>query len=68
MSLDRKRLTIQLKHLRTKRGWSQAALSKRAGLAMQYVARLEQGKHDPSLSTLSKLAKALKCTVGELVK
>ncbi|HEX7549734.1 MAG TPA: helix-turn-helix domain-containing protein [Candidatus Methylomirabilis sp.] len=31
------------------------------------VARLELGQTDPRLSTLSKLAEALKLTVGELV-
>ena len=33
-----------------------------------YVARLEQGRHDPPLSTLVKLATALKVTVAELVE
>jgi transcriptional regulator with XRE-family HTH domain len=60
-------MTMHLKRLRAQRGWSQAVLAKRAGLAMQYVARLERGQHDPSLSTLTRLAKALKVTVGELV-
>jgi transcriptional regulator with XRE-family HTH domain len=44
------------------------ALSKRAGLTKEYIARLELGQHDPSLSTLTKLAKALKVSVAELVK
>ena len=44
------------------------ALSKRSGLAREYIARLELGQQDPSLSTLAKLAKALKVTVAELVK
>ena len=68
MSPDRKRLIMQLKRLRAKQGFSQAALSKRCGLTKEYIARLELGQHDPSLSTLAKLAKALKVTVSELVK
>ena len=35
---------------------------------MTVEARLEQGRHDPSLSTLAKLAKALKGRIGELVQ
>ncbi len=32
-----------------------------------YAARLETGRHDPPMSTLAKLAKALKVTVAELL-
>lgn len=64
----KKRLIVQVKRLRAERGWSQAALSQHAGLTKEYIARLELGQHDPSLSTLAKLAKALKVTVAELVK
>ena len=64
---DRTRLTMHLKRLRAERGWSQAALAKRAGLTKEYIARLELGQHDPSLSTLTKLAKALKRKISELV-
>jgi len=73
MSLDHKRFIMHLKQLRAQRGWSQVAwsqvaLSKRAGLTKEYIARLELGQHDPSLSTLTKLAKALKVSVGELLE
>jgi transcriptional regulator with XRE-family HTH domain len=68
MSPDHTRFIMHLKRLRAQRGWSQAALSKRAGLTKEYIARLELGQHDPSLSTLVKLAKALKVTVAELVE
>lgn len=67
MSLDHKRFVMHLKKLRAQRGWSQAALSQRAGLTKEYIARLELGQHDPSLSTLTRLAKALKVSVAVLV-
>ena len=60
-------LAKRLKQLRAERGLTQAALAKRAGVTLSYVGRLEIGKHDPQLSSLRKLAKALKVTVGELV-
>lgn len=59
---------MKLKTLRADRGLSQEALAKKTGLARAYIARLEIGRHDPSLSTLVKIAKALKVTVGELVE
>jgi transcriptional regulator with XRE-family HTH domain len=61
------RLTMRLKQLRNARGMTQAVLAQKTKLSLGYVARLEQGRHDPPLSTLAKLAKALKVTVGDLV-
>lgn len=57
----------RVKTLRRAQGWSQAVLAEKAGLAREYVARLELGQHDPSLSTIVKLAKALKVPVSRLV-
>lgn len=68
MNSIRKRLIVRVKRLRAEHDWSQAALSQRAGLTKEYIARLELGQHDPSLSTLVKLAKALKVPLAELVK
>ena len=59
---------MRLKALRNKRGLTQKALARRAGITREYLARLEAGQHDPPLSTLTKLAKALKVKVGELLK
>jgi transcriptional regulator with XRE-family HTH domain len=62
------RLAKRLKQLRAKRGLTQADLARRAGVTLSYIGRLEIGRHDPQLSTLLKLAKALKITVAELLK
>jgi transcriptional regulator with XRE-family HTH domain len=59
---------MNLKHLREEKGLTQEALAAKAGLSLGYIARLEIGRHDPSLSTLIKLAKALKVKVGDLLK
>ncbi len=47
---------------------TQAELAKRAGLTRGYIARLETGRHDPALSTLEKLAKALRVSVARLLE
>lgn len=62
------RLIVRLKRLREERGLTQERLAKKSGVSHGYIARLEIGMHDPSLSTLAKLAKALKVTVAELVE
>ena len=45
--------------LRLHKGWSQAELAKRAETSQSYIARLEQGKIDPQMSTARKIATAL---------
>jgi predicted transcriptional regulator len=47
---------------------TQAALAKKSGVSRAYLARLEMGRHDPPLSRLRKLAKALKVSVADLVE
>lgn len=54
--------------LRAKRGLSQRALAKLSGISYVHIARMETGDHDPRLSTLKALAKALKVTIGDLVQ
>lgn len=62
-----KKLSRRLKELRAKRGLTQAALANRAGVTLSYIGRLEIGRHDPQLSTLYRIAKALNISVGDLV-
>ena len=62
------RVARQIKALREKRGLSQQALADKAGLSRTYLARLETARQDPTLSTLEKLATALKVKLPELVK
>jgi putative transcriptional regulator len=60
---------MKLKALRTARGLTQVELAKRMRMKQAYVAQLETGAEDnPTLGTLKRLAKALKCTVSELVE
>lgn len=60
--------SMKLKALRTEQGLTQEALAKRLKMKQAYVARLESGaENNPTLDTLRRLAKALKCKVSELV-
>ena len=55
-------LVSQLIDLRQKRGLSQQALAKRAGMQQPAIARLESGR-SPSLGTLKRVAAALDAKV-----
>ena len=62
------KIGMHIQQLREKRGMTQEALAKKAGISRGYLARLETGRHDPSLSMLRTLAKALKVKLVDLVK
>lgn len=46
---------------------TQEALAKKIGISREYVARIEGGHHEPSLTMLVKVAKALGVTAGSLI-
>jgi transcriptional regulator with XRE-family HTH domain len=68
MAPTARQLGMKLKHLRQARKLSQAALATRAGFTREYVNKIEAGRYDPPLSTLTALAKALRVKVEELVR
>jgi len=50
----------QIRHLRLRRGLTQAELARRAGLSWIYIAKLEGGDRvSPSLPALERIARAL---------
>ncbi len=57
-----------VKRLRRAKGLTQELVAREAELSWGYIACLETGHHDPSLSTLIKLAKALKVQVARLLE
>ena len=60
-------LALTLKRLRKVQGLTQQALAVKAGISLGYLSRLEVGTHDPRLSMLRKLAKALGVPVSALL-
>ena len=56
-----------IKRLRQQRKWSQEKLSMVTGINRVSIARYEIGDNTPSLDSATILAKALGCTVDELI-
>ncbi len=50
---------MKVQVLRDKRALTQEVLAKKAGISRGYLARVETARHEPTLTTLRKLAKAL---------
>ncbi len=56
-----------VRRARQSHGWTQAELAGRAGLSVNYIARLERGELGPSLFVASQLCGALGIDVGALL-
>lgn len=60
-----RKFAIKLKEIRKAKKVSQGDLSLEADCAKSYIGMLENGKRVPTLTTIAKLAKALKVHVKE---
>ena len=57
----------RVRKLRKQRGWMLVELSVETGLGRVFLSNLENGKHEPKLGTIKKLAKALGLTASQLL-
>jgi DNA-binding XRE family transcriptional regulator len=57
----------RLREYRAKRGLSRREPADLSGVSREYIARIELGQHDPTLSTLEKIANALGVKVSKLI-
>lgn len=56
----------RLRVLRAERGWSQADLAERIGVARQSVNAIETGKYDPSLPLAFRIARLFALKVEDI--
>lgn len=62
------KLGRNLKRIRTEKNMSQGDIARALGVDRGYISNIENGKRNPTLATITKLAEALKVSVGELLK
>ena len=68
MSPTARQFGRRLRALREAADKSQGDLADRAGLSRTYLNQLEAGRRDPSLSTLTRLARALGVKLEALIR
>ena len=61
------RIGSQLRHFRKQRGWTQTELAERAGLKRTALGAYEEGRAEPRLAALVRLAHALDLSLDALV-
>jgi len=65
---EAERLGKNLKRIRTAKGISQGKISRILEVDKSFVSNIENGKTNPTLATIAKIAKAIGVSVGELMK
>lgn len=65
---DAKRLGENLKKIRTAKNISQIKIASILGVDRSFISNIENGKNNPTLSTITNLVKALEVPVDELFK
>lgn len=68
MKSEAKKLGRNLKRIRTKKGISQIDIARSLSVSRGFISNIENGKTNPTLATISKLAHTLKTTSSELLK
>ncbi len=68
MKDDAKKLGENLKMIRTKKDITQTQLADILGVDKSFVSNIENGKTNPTLSTITNLAQALNVSTNELLK
>jgi len=58
----------RVRKLRKKRDWKLVELSVETGLGRVFLSNLENGKHEPKLGTVKKLANAFGLTISQLTR
>ena len=68
MQSESARLGKNLKRIRTTKGITQGDIVRTLGVSRSFVSNIENGKTNPTLATIAKIAKAVGVSTNELLK
>ncbi|MFA6026220.1 MAG: helix-turn-helix transcriptional regulator [Ignavibacteriaceae bacterium] len=68
MTNESSKLGKNLKRIRTAKGITQGDIVRKLKLGRGFISNIENGKANPTLSTITKIAKAIGVSIGELMK
>ena len=68
MNNSAKKLGQNMKRIRKVKQMTQGDICRKLGVDRSYISNVESGNKNPTLSTITKLAKALGVSVDELLK
>ena len=62
------RLGQNLKRIRIKKGITQGDIVRTLGVSRSFISNIENGKTNPTLATITKVAKAIGVSIDKLIK
>ena len=68
MKSEQVKLGRNLKSIRTKKGISQGGIARTLGVGRSFITNIENGKTNPTLDTIARIAKAIGVSTDELLK
>ncbi|MCR4263257.1 MAG: helix-turn-helix domain-containing protein [Candidatus Roizmanbacteria bacterium] len=68
MNSESEKLGKNLKRIRTKKGITQGDIARSLGVSRGFVSNIENGKTNPTLATIARLANAIGASTDELLK
>lgn len=68
MRNEASKLGKNLKRIRTAKGITQGDIVRKLKVGRGFISNIENGKANPTLSTIAKLAEAIRVPIDELVK
>ena len=68
MKSESEKLGRNLKRIRIKKGITQGDIVRALGVSRSFISNIENGKTNPTLATIAKLAKAVGVSTNELLK
>jgi transcriptional regulator with XRE-family HTH domain len=68
MKSEAQKLGRNLKRIRKEKSISQGDIVRSLGMDRAFISNIENGKTNPTLATIAKLAKALGVPIGDLIK
>ena len=68
MKSEAQKLGRNLKRIRKEKGISQGDIVRSLGMDRAFISNIENGKTNPTLATIAKLAKAIGVSTDELLK
>ncbi|HUY62577.1 MAG TPA: helix-turn-helix transcriptional regulator [Candidatus Paceibacterota bacterium] len=68
MKSEQIKLGRNLKRIRTRKDISQGDIARALKVGRSFITNIENGKTNPTLATIARIAKAIGVSVGELMK
>ena len=68
MGSESSKLGKNLKRIRTMKGITQGDIVRKLGVGRGFISNIENGKANPTLATIAKLAEAVNVPIDELLK